>query len=393
MIVVYPMMVSNAVSENTLPAIGKMLEHYIMVYMQNDVINTVNDQARQASNVKIRYKIKGKKWIGESVDLDEAWGDREGEYKKGNKKRIEDARQKARAAGQKTSDVLHPGQKKRRDENKTKRDRDRDQRTAEKYKNMAPEEREKALEDEEEKEREVGKYKSGQDKNQREKEKWDLEKAKGEKVSIKVSDKSISIEPTYMSVETDKHGTQFIGVKVVPYRVISDAKLSHLIMHDMKVKGMASLTIPLGRQILGAMLRLTNRGPVTGDPKKDIIYRTTGHKGETFVVLEKNYDIDETFLRNTSKINRLFKMGWGNFVLADDALGLAYFCLRAHKGICQGISYRMMYKTLGQSGVYEDMEDLRKQNSSLFKVGAKKFSKLLGEAKSDEKLFNYQERQ
>jgi hypothetical protein len=386
MIVIYPMMVSNAVSENTLPAIGKMLEHYIMVYMQNDVINTLNDKASQASNVKIRYKIKGKKWIGESVDLSEAKPTRDEEYEKGNKKRIEDVRQKARDAGQKTSDVLHPGQKKRRDE------RDEEERDI-KYKNMSPKEREEALEDEEKKEREAGKYKSGQEKNQREKEKWELEKAKGEKVSIKVSDKSISIEPTYMSVETDKLGTQFIGVKVIPYRVISDAKLSHLIMHDMKVKGIASLTIPFGRQIIGAMLRLTNRGPVSGDPKKDIIYRTTGHKGETFVVLEKNQDIDETFLRNTSRINRLFKMGWGNFVLADDVLGLAYFCLRANKGICQGVSYRMMYKTLGQSGVYEDMEDLRKQNSSLFKVGAKKFSKLLGEAKSDEKLFNYQERQ
>ena len=392
MIVVYPMMVSNAVSENTLPAIGKMLEHYIMVYMQNDVINTVNDKARQAANVKLRYKIKGKKWIGESIDLDEAWGDRKDEYEKG-KKKIEDAREKARAAGRKTGDVLSPGQKKRRDENKTKRERDRDERAAEKYKNMKPEEREKALDDEAKRGRDSAKHKSGQEKNQREKEKWELEKAKGEKVSIKVSDKSISIEPTYMSVETDKHGTQFIGVKVVPYRVVSDAKLGHLIMHDMKVKGLTTLTIPLGRKIMGAMLRLTNRGPVSGDPKKDIIYRTTGHKGETFVVLEKNHDIDETFLRNTSRINRLFKMGWGNFVLADDTLGLAYFCLRAHKGICQGLSYRMMYKTLGQSGVYEDMEDLRKQNSSLFKVGAKKFSKLLGEAKSDEKLFNYQERQ
>jgi hypothetical protein len=196
-----------------------------------------------------------------------------------------------------------------------------------------------------------------------------------------------------MTVETDKFGSQLIGIKVVPYRVKSDAKLSHLIMHDTKIKGISALTIPLGRKIIGIMLRLTHKGPVTGDPKRDIIYRTTSHRAETFVVLEKNHDVDEYFLNNTGKINRLFKLGWGNFIIADDVLQIAHFCMRAQKGICQGMSYRMMYKTLGQSGIYEDLEDVRKQNASLFKMKRVRFTKLLGESKAEDKLINYQERQ
>ena len=58
MIVVYPMMVSNAVSENTLPALGKMLELYILTYMQDDVLNSMNGKFGGVKP-KLRYKIKG----------------------------------------------------------------------------------------------------------------------------------------------------------------------------------------------------------------------------------------------------------------------------------------------------------------------------------------------
>jgi hypothetical protein len=347
MIVVYPMIVSNAVSENTLPALSKMLEMYIAVYMENDVMNTVNGKFG-GPKPSLRYKIKRGKIIGESIDLSEA----DEESVLPGTKKTRKAKEKTRQ--EKEDEKKYPGVSKY-DIEKLTTQKSREKRELEKH--------EKEMKD------------------------------RASKVDVVTSDKTISIEPTTVKIHTDKHGTQLLGIKVVPYRVISDAKLSHLLMHDMKVKGITASIIPFGRKIMGKILRFVNRGPVTGDPKKDIIYQTTGHKGETFVVLEKNYDVDEYFLKNTKKINRLFKLGWGNFIIADDALGIAHFCMRANKGICQGVSYRMMYKTLGQSGVYEDLEDLRKQNSSLFKVRSKRFSKLLGEAKVDEKLINYQERQ
>jgi len=52
-----------------------------------------------------------------------------------------------------------------------------------------------------------------------------------------------------------------------------------------------------------------------------------------------------------------------------------------------------MYKTLGQSDIYDSLEDLRKQNSSIFKVRSTRLSKILGESKVEQKLFDYQERQ
>ena len=222
----------------------------------------------------------------------------------------------------------------------------------------------------------------------------ELQQAKARKVRVQVYDKGISLEPTYMTVETDDFGTRVLGIKVVPYRVQSDAKLSALLMHDMQIKGISAATLPMGRKVLGTIWRIAKmKGHVTGDPKHDIIYRTTGHRGETFVALNKNEDVDENFLTQTARIKRLFKLGWGNFVICDDALQLAHFCLRATKGMCQTMSYRMMYNTLKADNVYTDLEDLRRQNSSIFKVGRKRFSKILGESMADIKLLNYQERQ
>jgi hypothetical protein len=415
MIVVYPMIVSNAVSENTLPALSKMLEQYILIYMHDDLISFLNEKGNiQSANMQLRYKIKGKKIVGESIDLSEveAWED-EGSGPKGEQQRRKDAEEERKKQNKKREDEK---EKKRRDESlyqkrkadKAKRDAiDRDRELAKKEKKSreaepgAYKDKKERDEAEREKKRDEAEEKRAKDKSRglaakekREADKHAEEEARGAKIDIKVgSDKAITLEPTWMTVNTDKHGTQMIGIKVVPYRVNSDVKLSHLLMHDIKINAMYALTIRLGRYIMGKLLRLVYKGPVSGDPKKDIIYRTTGHKGETFVVLERNHDVDEYFLRNIKKINRLFKLGWGNFVIADDAIQMAHFCMRASKGICQVISYRMMYKTLGQSGVYEDLEDIRKQNSSLFKMKRVRFSKLLGESNAENKLINYQERQ
>ena len=415
MIVVYPMIVSNAVSENTLPALSKMLEQYILIYMHDDLISFLNEKGNiQSANMQLRYKIKGKKIVGESIDLSEveAWED-EGSGGKGEQQRRKDRDKKNRdekearrmndEIDEKKSKAEVAAKEKRKSDaererhrvlaNKERRSREAEPRAYKDKKERDEAEREKKRDEAEEK-RAQDKSRGAAAKEKREADKHAEEEARGAKVDIKVgSDKTITLEPTWMTVNTDKHGTQMLGIKVVPYRVNSDVKLSHLLMHDIKINAMYALTIRLGRYIMGKLLRLVYKGPVSGDPKKDIIYRTTGHKGETFVVLERNHDVDEYFLRNIKKINRLFKLGWGNFVIADDALQIANFCMRASKGICQGLSYRMMYKTLGQSGVYEDLEDIRKQNSSLFKMKRVRFSKLLGESNAENKLINYQERQ
>ena len=404
MIVVYPMIVSNAVSENTLPAIGKMLEQYILIYMQDDLLSFLNDTPIPGSP-SLRYKVKGKKIVGESIDLNEVEDEDEKQPWGGpgrgkgptpeeqQKRRDEEEQQKRR---DEKEAYKEKDERDERERKQTQHDLDKEKIRSSKEKDRR--EKEKSRRDRQKSETDIERDQKRdareEEKAERERDKEKTEKAQGAKVDVKIgSDRSISIEPTWMTVHTDRHGTQMIGIKVVPYRVHSDAKLSHLLMHDMKINRITALCIGIGRAIIGKLMRLVNKGPVSGDPKKDIIYRTTGHKGETFVILERNHDVDEYFLRSTGRINRLFKLGWGNFVIADDALQTAYFCMRASKGICQGMSYRMIYKTLGQSGVYEDLEDIRKQNASLFKMKAVRFSKLLGESKAENKLINYQERQ
>jgi len=425
MIVVYPMMVSNAVSENTLPALGKMMELYILIHMQDDVLGSMNGKFG-GPRPTLRYKIKGKKIIGESIDLSEANDEDFQDIEPGtkgqdniNRQDYEDAkRERLRGAEEfkRTYEERKRLEKERKQLEKTEAEakqiikdlevaQNKEEREDEKLRNDQKRLAQQKVVDKTRKELDNNKLAHQQNmdtqkliiaqaKEERDKRKEEEErKDKAAKVSIKMSDRQVTIEPTWMTVETDKFGTQLIGIKVVPYRVKSDAKLSHLLMHDMKIKGISALTIPLGRKVMGMMLRLTHKGPVTGDPKRDIIYRTTSHRAETFVVLEKNYDVDEYFLSNMGKINRLFKLGWGNFIIADDVLQIAHFCMRAQKGMCQGMSYRMMYKTLGQSGIYEDLEDVRKQNASLFKMKRVRFTKLLGESKAEDKLINYQERQ
>lgn len=418
MIVVYPMMVSNAVSENTLPALGKMLELYILTYMQDDVLNSMNGKFGGVKP-KLRYKIKGNKIIGESIDLseanDELGGLEGGETPgtKGNmakddheraketwtrvnkeveklKKQEEMLRQQEEQVKERLRDLKSASKREKREERKAEMDEERFE-LQKKYDKIKNKREKTKLKKQQQIER--GKLTIAQDKEAREKRKEKAEAEGPVKVSLTTYDRAITIEPTWTRVDTDRYGSQLIGVKVVPYRVKSDAKLSHLIMHDAQIKAMTSQIIGLGRRLMGKMMRLIHRGPVSGDPKKDIIYRTTSHRAETFVVLEKNNDVDEYFLNNAGKINKLFRLGWGNFVIADDVLQVAFFCMRAQKGICQGMSYRMLYKTLGQSGVYEDLEDVRKQNASMFKMKRVRFSKLLGESKADEKLINYQERQ
>ena len=367
MIVVYPMMVSSAISENTLPAISKMLEQYILVYMQDDYMTAVNTLG--GPKPKLRYKFKGKLLVAENVTEADEWEfdvstkDVRDHIGKGIKRGAGDVRDKLKHR-------VRYGSKPELNPNSSKFD-------PKKYKQAMDAE----------------KIQMGRDKNARdiEKHKADM-RARGAKVEVKTSEKTISLEPTYMEMDTP-YGSKLFGIKVVPYKVISDAKLSALLRHDIQIKGITAATLPMGRKAMAKILNIFNRGHASGDPKKDIIYRTTGHKGETFVALEKNYDIDENFLKDTQKIKRLFKLGWGNFVICDDTLQIAHFCLRATKGMCLGMSYRMMYNTLKQDAVYTDLEDLRKQNSSIFKVSGKRFSKLIGEAKADGKLFNYQERQ
>jgi hypothetical protein len=156
--------------------------------------------------------------------------------------------------------------------------------------------------------------------------------------------------------------------------------------------------VALGRKITAYFYRLFDKwtkryrilGGLTpsGDPRRDIIFGRTGLKGGGFIVLSKTDDIDETFLSNISRINRLFKMGWGNIIIADDINRQVYFCMQQYKGVCNAISYSMMYQNFGMTKVYDDLEDAKRKNSSLFKI-KRPFSKVVSEWITEYRYLKY----
>jgi hypothetical protein len=393
-IVVYPMLVSRAVSENSIPGIAKTVENFILVKLQEELINNINATEKSRGGV---FSSLGKLMMNEDEDLSEAGGIPPGaggptggkaeRVKQQNidqktlKKRLEDSEKKIDDINNKleksnTSHADKQALEKEKQEYKKKRDIEDDKLKA------------------------IERMQKDKDRAQDQIEK-DARKASAK---VAVSDmKSITLEPTYMTIETsDKFGNKsnrFVGVKVVPIRVKADVKLSHLLLYDTKVSALFAVSLKMGRNIMRRFWsffdKWTSRfriGGLTpsGDPRRDIIMRRTGMGKEsaTFIVLSKQEDVDEFFLDNIQKINRLFRMGWGNFIIADDIARTAWFCMDQFNGMCSAVPYSMMYKHLGQEKAFETMEDARKANSSIFKI-SKSFSRIVGECKAELKLDKY----
>jgi len=442
MIIVYPMLVSRAVSENSIPGIAKTVENFIMVNIQNEVMSNKGLRQQTKGTFSRIAGAAGKLMFREGVELNEAippgsgpgsksksqqmydeehdrlnqqWRDLEDKQKDVEKqldevkKRIDQANgaeEKNRLAREKQAlerekyeyqqkqDQIKQDQKRIDDEmRRQEREDERDFRTAEKEKERYERSSEK------EKERFEDKISKAKEKAEEE-----AKLARSAKAEVRVSDmKSINLEPTYMEIMTTRAdgstGRDFLGVKVIPIRVKSDVKLSHLLLFDTQINALFAVSLALGRKIMRkfwsffdrwtSRLRIGGLTP-SGDPRRDIIMGRTGMKdgSKTFIVLSKQEDVDEFFLDNIQKINRLYRMGWDNFVIADDIARTAWFCMKEFRGMCNAVPYAMMYKYLGQEKAYETMEDAKKANSSIFKI-SKKFSRIIGECKAEALLYKY----
>jgi len=367
MVIVFPMLVSQSVSENIIPGIAKTVEGYLIVNHMSQIMD--NPLIKQTGKFK-GFRTTKKSWFAkEGINLLEISDkEREDILGKGGTKgkgQIDPAGEK-RQVSQSAMDS-----KQRRDQKKEEREDRKEKRNEEEY--------------------------------QRKKEEEEL-KRKETKATAKISTsdyKSISLEPSYITVETTLRsgaiGKEFVGVKVIPYRVHSSEKLSRLIMHDIQLKNLNAMMISFGRKVTRGVYGLLDKWSgrlkiggmtVSGDPRRDIIMARTGKEGLGIIVLNKNEDIDERFLQNMSKINRLFKMGWGNIIVADDVSRNAYFCMRKFSGVCQVLNYSMMYQNLGQLKVYDSLEDVKRQNSSLFKVSVRA-RKVFSEWVAEDRLLKY----
>lgn len=402
MIVVYPMLVSQAVSENAIPAIAKTLEQYIIIHLNDEVVSS--PEVKRNFNFKIE---KGKFIVKESEYLAEVEG---GESGFGGQTKSKEEKQAEEDARRKREEERREAEHRRKEEeHEARMDRERRDREAWDKEEERRKDKHQAMMDKDARDRAKAARdidKENQEKIEKAKEEAkqkEIQAAKRAKAEVKMGDnKALSIEPTYMTVTVeDVFGNtrkEFLGIKVVPFRVKSDAKLSRLIMHDSQMKTMQAGMVALGRKVMRFAYSLFDRwtkrarvlGGLTpsGDPRRDIIFDRTGMKGQGFVVLSKTEDIDDTFLSNINRINRLFKLGWGNFIIADDINRQAYFCMKKFRGICTAISYKMMYQNFGMAKVYDDLEDAKRQSSSLFRI-KKRFSKVVSEWVTDYRYTKY----
>lgn len=202
-------------------------------------------------------------------------------------------------------------------------------------------------------------------------------------------DSAISVEPTYMMVTTTT-GTKVIGVKVIPFPVKTKEgySLAELLTADASLKFMDTMVYKIQRKAIRAFWALCRgiRVPfirdrvITGDPEKDILWASTFHKRFVYCLL--NYsDINSEFFKNAGGIHKLHGIGWNSFILADDVNKRAVFCMKEFHGLCSTTPYSFIYGSLGKdaSKIYSGLEDIKKAASPFFKTSINS-KKIFGEA-------------
>jgi len=192
-------------------------------------------------------------------------------------------------------------------------------------------------------------------------------------------DQALALEPTWVKVEL-KDGFAVLGVKVVPFPVLSDENVISLMMKDLSLsfwkKTMTKWQRAAMRRVWTVIRGVGGRlgykgGALTGDPKRDVLFATSEHRHNIFTLINMiDLQNAEDFLKNAGGIKKLYSLGWRSFIVTDDIKHQASFCLEQFKGMCSTIPYSFIYSSLGagHQKVYEDLEDVRKSGSSFFKM-------------------------
>lgn len=324
MILTYPMLTSTSVSPSAIPGICKALERYIMIYQQDKIIRAARSGGYNIflSRNRLFLKEKDKDWMkGQKPDLGK--GDPFGKPK-----------------------VV---------DDKETREKDRF---------------------EWEKEKEIYRRKEEEKKVRR-----------AEVRIISPDSNSLSIEPSWLVVHTGA-GPAPLGIKVVSYPVKSDVTLAALLTSDAQMKKLSASLTSFDRSIRRFVWKVYSKlpilkffvgaGTVTGDPKKDIIMEKTVFGRHTLACI--NYmDLQEDFFQSPGRMSQLFKLGWKDFVIADDVNKRAFFCLKIFKGMCTAVPYSFIYATIDKENVYHSLEDVRRASGPLFRMGGRS-SKIFGES-------------
>ena len=203
-------------------------------------------------------------------------------------------------------------------------------------------------------------------------------------------DQVISVEPTYMMVTTTK-GTEVIGVKVIPFPVKSKEgyTLVELLAADSSLDFFDTLFFRIYRKAIrlfwaacrGLRIPFLKDRVVSGDPTKDILWASTFHKRYVFCLLNYSDISDSNLLKNAGGMHKLHQVGWNSLIFADDINKRVIFCMKEFHGLCSSTPYQYIYSSLGQSKIYDNLEDVKKAASPFFKLSVNA-KKVYGESKN-----------
>lgn len=199
----------------------------------------------------------------------------------------------------------------------------------------------------------------------------------------------ISVEPTWINVETPKRGMQVLGIKVLPFPVQSDDSLTRLLLTDQGRKMGDFVYTKYKRMAIRIMFRIARTLKIpglkdkvlTGNAETDILWATTQYKHNMFVCFNQlELEQDEMFSK-PGTVQKLHKLGWSSFIIADDVNKKATFCMKEFGGLCSTVPYSFMFSSLGKdhNKVYEDLEDVRRSAGPFFRMVTSK-TKVFSEA-------------
>jgi len=113
---------------------------------------------------------------------------------------------------------------------------------------------------------------------------------------------------------------------------------------------------------------------LTGDPLKDILYGETLFRHNIFCMVNYNDTVTSGLLKDPKILRKMYGMGWNSLIFSDDINRKSIFCMKEFEGLCSTIPYQIMGASFGSdySKVFQSMEEVRKASASFFSLKSPK---------------------
>ena len=205
--------------------------------------------------------------------------------------------------------------------------------------------------------------------------------SKGIKVDIPRRD-SISLEPTWVQVNSDIAGTKLLGVKVVPFTIKSDVDIMTMISQDAQLTGF-NRAIESTKRSLKSLMYSLMRGikipfikdrALTGNSNLDILWAGTKHGRNLFTCLNSIEIEHGDVFSKPQQVQKLHSLGWTSFIIADDVNKKATFCMKEFTGLCSTVPYGLLYSAIGKEHyeVYQNIDDVKHSSGPFFRLSSKR---------------------